>query len=86
MIQEIDLLQFAWTRIKDWSQDYEPTTADATASHEVNSSFWERLDRSLECGMIVISALQNDISEYTNRLGNLGFRLRSRLVWNDKGL
>ena len=86
LISEIDILEYAWTRIKDWSQDYAPTSADTQALHEMDSSFLERLNRSLECGLIVVSALQNDILEYTTRPGTLSFRLRSRVVWNGKAL
>lgn len=53
---------------------------------EVDSSFLRRLDRSLERGTVVLSALQDDLVDYTDNLDSLSFKQRSRITWNEKAL
>ena len=80
MIQEVETVQMAWTRIREWSEDY------AEAGKDTN--FFDRLDRSLDCGTLVMTALEQDLADYninTTR-PTIGFRQRSKVAWNEKAL
>ena len=76
MIQEVDVIELAWRRIKDWFECYTNGAGDV--------ELLERLDKSLKCGTNVISALQDDLLDYGSR--RLGFMQRSRLSWNEEAL
>ena len=76
MIQEVDVIELAWRRIKDWFECYTKGAGDV--------ELLERLDKSLKCGTNVISALQDDLLNYGS--GRLGFMQRSRLSWNEEAL
>ena len=75
MIQEVDIIEFAWKRIKDWFESYTNEAGDV--------ELLERLDKSLKCGTNVISALQDDLLDYGSK--KLGLQ-RSRLHWNETAL
>ena len=76
MIQEVDVIELAWKRIKDWFESYTNEAGDG--------ELLERLDKSLKCGTNVISAFQDDLLDYGSK--KLGFMQRSRLNWNEKAL
>ena len=76
IIQEMDVIELAWKRIKDWFESYTNEAGDI--------ELLERLDKSLKCGTNVISALQVDLLDYGSM--SLGFMQRSRLSWNEKAL
>jgi len=76
MVQEVNTIELAWSRIRGWAQNHADNTSD--------TELFERLDRSLECGTLVMSALQQDLSEYTTAA--MGFKLRSRAAWNEQAL
>lgn len=76
MIQEVDVIELAWKRIKDWFESYINEAGDG--------ELLERLDKSLKCGTNVISALQDDLLDYGSK--KLEFMQRSRLNWNEKAL
>ena len=79
LVSEVDTIELAWTRIKDWAEAYSKDAA-------VDTGLLERLNRSLECGALVMSALQNDISGYQSNGSTLSFRQRSKAVWNETAL
>ena len=79
MTQEVETIQAAWSRIEQWSQD-------STNAFSVNRELLERLDRSLETGAIVMSALEDDLLAYRGKSESLTFFQRSRLVWNESSL
>ena len=79
LVSEVDTIELAWTRIKDWAEAYSKDAA-------VDTGLLERLNRSLECGALVMSALQNDISDYQRNGPTLSFRQRSKAVWNETAL
>lgn len=56
MIQEVDIIELAWKPIKEWSEGYTEAGPDV--------ELLERLNRSLKCGTLVVSILQDDLSEY----------------------
>lgn len=76
MIQEVDVIELAWKRIKEWFESYTNEAEDV--------ELLERLDKSLKCGTNVISALQDDLLGYGSN--KLGFMQRTRLNWNEKAL
>ena len=79
LVSEVDAIELAWTRIKEWAEAY---SKDAT----VDMGLLNRLNRSLDCGALVMSALQNDISDYQINGSKLSFRQRSKAVWNERAL
>ena len=79
LVSEVDTIELAWTRIKEWAEAYSKNCA-------VDMGLLDRLNRSLECGTLVMSALQNDISDYQRNGSTLSFRQRSKAVWNEKAL
>ena len=81
-VQQIDTIQAAWERIAEWSESRK-RRPDTTVR---DSALWERLDRSLECGDLVISALENDLKMYEFDQGNLSFIQRSKVVWNESSI
>ena len=76
MKQEVDVIELAWKRIKDWFDSYTIEIGDV--------ELLERLDKSLKSGTNVISALQDDLLDYGSK--KLGFMQRTRLNWNEKAL
>lgn len=76
MIQEIETIQFAWNRIKEWSEEHAEAATD--------SSFVQRLEKSLQCGTLVLSALEQDLANYKHTADNASFMMRSRMAWNER--
>ena len=79
LISEVDTIELAWKQIKEWAKDYFRDAA-------VDTELLNRLNRSLECGALVMSALQNDISDYQRNGSTMSFKQRSKTVWNEKAL
>ena len=77
IVQEVDSIELASSKIKAWSQ----SNADNPL---VDHGLLERLERSLENGTVVISALQDDLAGYTKRTDTFGFRQRSRAVRDEQ--
>jgi len=61
MVQEVDTIELAWTKIKEWVENGAVTDTQLVG----------RLDRSLECGTLVITALQHDLSVYSSSVNSL---------------
>lgn len=76
MIQEVETIQFAWNRIKEWSEEHAEAATD--------SQFVQRLEKSLQCGTLVLSALEQDLANYKHTADNASFRLRSKMAWNER--
>ncbi|KAF6233742.1 hypothetical protein HO173_007954 [Letharia columbiana] len=72
MVQGLDTIQLAWSQIGDWSQKYIPETA---GDGEV---LLQRLQRSLENGIIIMDALEGDLKPYQSN--NLSFMQRSKAI------
>lgn len=72
--QEVGTLELAWRRIIEWS----PQDADL--------ELLQSLDQSLECGAIVMSALQEDLSKYNATAEAFNLRQRAKTAWNEKAL
>ncbi len=79
LLQQIDTIKAAWERISAWSTACQERLT-ATGN---DTNLLGRLDRSLKCGNLVVSALEDDLKAYKFEGGLLTFRQRSKLVWND---
>jgi hypothetical protein len=71
--EECSTIQFAWRKIAEW--------ADGNL-HRVDDfeELGERLQRSIYCGELVMSALEEDIMAVTSNSSN--FKRRIGVVWN----
>lgn len=78
MVQGLDTIQLAWSQFGDWSQKYILETA---GDGEV---LLQRLQRSLENGIIIMDALEGDLKPYQSN--NLSFMQRSKAIWNENTL
>lgn len=78
MVQELDTIKMAWSRIREWSQVHGAAGTD--------SKFCDRLSQSLECGALVLSALEQDLAGFDMTNETFGFRRRSKVMWNDQAL
>ena len=84
MVQNLDTMRLVWGRIGKWSQDYVENNADqGHASSVDDNELFNRLERSLEIGDLIMGALEEDIQPYTTRIEKLGVGGRARLVWNE---
>ena len=72
MVQNLDIMQLVWDRIRLWSKDGMSTDDD---------NFTQRLKGFLETGALVLGALEEDLQSYD--VSNMTFSQRSRLIWND---
>ena len=75
MIHELDVVQMAWEQLSmrlDNHNDNEP----------VDSEVLERIKRSLDCGMIVMSALERDLTYYRMSGKSFGPSQRMHAVWD----
>ncbi|OCK80594.1 hypothetical protein K432DRAFT_392912 [Lepidopterella palustris CBS 459.81] len=75
-IEECRTIQLAWTRIEQWASHFPHDVED----HE---QVFERLQRSIHTGQLVMSALENDLAPLRTAKAT-GFRRRSKFIWNDK--
>ncbi|KAL2048765.1 hypothetical protein ABVK25_010947 [Lepraria finkii] len=80
IIQEVETIQMAWIRIRKWSEEHAEAGTD--------TNFFDRLDRSLDCGTLVMTALEHDLADYNinNARTTIGFRQRLRVAWNETAL
>ena len=76
LIQEVETIRFAWSRIKEWSVDHAEAATD--------SDFVQRVEKSLQCGTLVLSALEQDLANYKSTDDNASFKLRSKMAWNER--
>lgn len=78
----LDTIQCAWRRIRnileDWAVDEDNLRADA------DKELLMQLTRSLDGGMLVISALTTDLRPFldSSQPTRLGFRKKTQFVWN----
>lgn len=75
MIHELDVVQMAWEQMSrriDSHNENEP----------VDGEVLERIKRSLDCGMIVMSALERDLAYYRNCAKFFRPSQRMRSIWD----
>ena len=75
MVQALDTMQLAWSRIGKWAQNQAP---DALLEED---DFIERLRLSLETGSLVMDALNEELLIY-NPL-KVGLTQRTKVIWNE---
>jgi len=82
MAQSLDVIQLAWSRIKDWSQ----AQWFSLLLNSDDDAFIQRLNRSLDIGKMVMAGLQEDLRPYQSDSDVLTFKERSKAVWNQDAL
>ena len=75
MIQGLDTMQLAWSRIGQWVQNETP---DELLEKD---DFIGRLQRSLETGSLVMDALKEELLVYKPL--KMGLTQRTKVVWNE---
>ena len=75
MVQGLDTMQLAWSRIGKWAQNQ---TSDGLLEED---DFVERLRRSLERGSLVMDALREELLIY--KPSKMGLTQRTKVVWNE---
>ena len=75
MVQGLDTMQLAWSRIGQWAENQTP---DELLEED---DFKERLLRSLETGSLVMDALREELLIYKPL--KMGLTKRTKLVWNE---
>ena len=78
MSQELDIVRLAWEQIATRVTSYD--------GEMIAPDIIQRIDRSLKCGMIVMSALEDDLHHYTKTAKGFGSRQRLRSIWNSENL
>ncbi|KAL2039862.1 hypothetical protein N7G274_007263 [Stereocaulon virgatum] len=79
MIQQVDTIKAAWSRIREWSIECQKNEDARRSGLELLG----RLNQSLECGDLVISALEEDLVPYRNAKKTMSLRQRSKSIWNE---
>lgn len=86
MSTSFDSVQCAWRRIRHILEDWARSDMNDNAL-DADQELLAQLHRSLEGGSLVISALNNDLQPYLSQPPfqhvNLGFKRRTRFVWNE---
>ncbi|KAK0517484.1 hypothetical protein JMJ35_000639 [Cladonia borealis] len=75
MVQGLDTMQLAWSRIGNWAQNQAP------AELLEEDDFIGRLRRSLETGSLVMNALNEELLIY--KPSKMGLTQRTKVVWNE---
>lgn len=75
MVQGLDTMQLAWSRIGKWAENQTP---DGLLEED---DFIGRLRRSLETGSLVIDALREQLLIYKPL--KMGLTQRTKVVWNE---
>lgn len=80
--QQVDAIKAAWVRIQEWYEEYRAHTEISATDDELLN----RLKTSLECGDLVISALEVDLVPFRSIKSTLGIKQRSRFIWEETAL
>ena len=84
MVQHVEIVQLAWERIDQWSQEY---LRDGVEAHcEEDEKLLQRLRTSLDVGTLVMEALEEDLLPFRRQLDKLGLRGKTRIVWSESAL
>ena len=75
MIHELDVVQMAWEQMSS-------RINNRNEKEPVDGEVLERIKRSLDCGMIVMSALERDLAYYRSSAKSFGLSQRMRSVWD----
>lgn len=85
MSSGLETVQWAWRRIESLLQEWKQ---DDRVREEDVSEIYAQLHRSLKGGSLVLSALEEDLKPYKNKvnLAELGFRSKTKVLWNERTL
>ncbi|KAK4690365.1 hypothetical protein P7C71_g6406, partial [Lecanoromycetidae sp. Uapishka_2] len=88
LVQGLDTIQLAWSRIEKWSQRYAEGLSFKNSDDTIeDADFFQRLEISLDCGAMIMEALEQDLLTYKSHgLQTLGFRKRTKALWNETTL
>lgn len=75
MVQGLETIQLAWSRIGEWSQSRVP----AELAQDVE--FMQTLERLLETGTLVMETLEEELMVYNT--DDMGFTQRTKVIWNE---
>ncbi len=75
MVQGLETIQLAWSRIGEWSQSRVP----AELAQDVE--FMQTLERLLEAGTLVMETLEEELMVYNT--DDMGFTQRTKVIWNE---
>ena len=79
MIQELDIILLAWEQISERIQD-------CGDDDVIDSEVLRRIKRSLDCGVLVMSALEQDLAYYSNAALSFNSGQRLKSIWNNHAL
>ena len=79
LVEECETIELAWTRIRRWCDGW----ADYASA---DKQLLDRLQRSVDVGSRVLSALEQDLVSLKDHKGTSRFLKRSRIVWNEASL
>lgn len=86
MVQGLDTIQLAWSRIEKWARNYAAIYPELGSTGSLDDEdFLHRLERSVEVGKMVMDALEEDLIPYKD-IESLGFRNRTKALWNETSL
>ena len=79
MTQELDIVLLAWEQISERIKDCDDDDV-------IDSEVLRRIKRSLDCGLLVISALEQDLVYYSDAAQSFSSGQRLRSIWNNSTL
>ncbi|KAK4693414.1 hypothetical protein P7C71_g3985, partial [Lecanoromycetidae sp. Uapishka_2] len=80
-VQDLETIQFAWTRIGKWSQIYaEKNGFESQNGIAADHELFQRIEKSLAVGNMVMEALDEDLLPYKNVTENISFKVRAKMV------
>ena len=78
LVDQCQTLHIAWERIRTW------TLQQGTPGSTIDEQLVERLDCSVQMGLRVLSALEEDVSQIGDPTAKFGFLSKSRVIWNEQ--
>ena len=75
MTQELDIISLAWEQISE-------RIKDCGDDDVIDSEVLRRIKRSLDCGLLVISALEQDLAHYSDAAESFSSAQRLKSIWN----
>ena len=75
MTQELDIILLAWEQISE-------RIKDCGGDDVIDSEVLRRIKRSLDCGLLVISALEHDLAYYSDAAQSFSSGQRLKSIWN----
>ncbi|KAG8525898.1 uncharacterized protein KY384_000660 [Bacidia gigantensis] len=81
LVDQVESLRYAWTKISDWSGARDV----ANDCSDCDWQFQDQLEKKLDCGYLVIAALEEDLMQMTanERKSRMTFKQKTAFVWNE---